>query len=62
MKEGIIPEPLPCFQVNTLKNLEDFLLIEETNEGLLSPLLGDIEDGICHFQLFRILEAEHFGK
>ena len=45
MKEGIIPEPLFRPQVNSLENLQDLILIKKTDERLLSPLLGDIEDG-----------------
>jgi hypothetical protein len=62
MKEGIIPEPLFRPQVNSLENLQDLILIKEPDKGLLSPLLGDIEDGICHLLLFGIHKADHFGK
>ena len=62
MKEGIIPEPLFCLQTNGLENLQDLILIKKTDKRLLSPLLGDIKDGICHFPLFRVFEAKHFGK
>jgi hypothetical protein len=62
MKERIIPEPLFRPQVNCIKNLQDLILIKKPDEGLLSPLLGDIEDSICHLLLFRIFKADHFGK
>jgi len=62
MKEGIIPEPLFCLQVNGLENLQDLILIKKTDERLLCPLLGDTENGICHHLLFGIHKADHFGK
>ena len=62
MKESIIPEPLFRLQVNGLENLQDLILVKEPDEGLLRPFLGDVEDGIRHLLLFRILEPDHFGK
>jgi hypothetical protein len=62
MKEGIIPEPLFCLQANRLENLQDFILIKKTHKRFLSPFLGDIKNGVCHFPLFRVSEANHFGK
>jgi hypothetical protein len=62
MKERIIPEPLLRPQVNGVKDLQDLILIKKTDEGFLSPFLGDAEDDICHLLLFRIFEADHFGK
>ncbi len=62
MKEGIIPEPLFRPQINSVKDLQDLILIKKTDERLLSALLGDIEDGIRHLLLFGIFEADHFGK
>ena len=62
MKEGIIPEPLFCLQLNSLENLQDLILIKKTDQRLLSPLLGNIKDNVCHFPLFRVFEANHFGK
>ena len=41
---------------------QDLILIKKTDERLLSPFLGDIEDGFCHLLLFGIFEADHFGK
>ena len=62
MKEGIIPEPLFRLQINSVKDLQDLILIKKPDERLLGPLLGDIEDGLCHLLLFRILESKHLGK
>jgi len=62
MKERIIPEPLFRPQVNGVKDLQDLILIKKTDERFLSAFLGDAKDDICHFPLFRIFEANHFGK
>jgi len=62
MKKGIIPEPLFCLQINGLENLQDLILIKKPDERLLSPLLGDTENDIRHLLLFRVFEADHFGK
>ena len=62
MKEGVIPESLFCLQLNSMEDLQNLILIKKTNERLLSPLLRDMENSVCHLALFRILEADHFGK
>jgi len=62
MKERIIPEPLFRSQINGVKDLQDLILVKKPDERLLSPLLRDAEDGIRYLLLFRIFEANHFGK
>ena len=62
MKESIIPEPLFRLQVNGVENLQYLILIKEPDQRFLCTFLGDVENGIRHLLLFRILEPDHFGK
>ena len=62
MKEGIIPEAFISFYIDGLKDLQDFFMVEESDEGLLSPFLWDVEYCICMVTMFRIEETNHFSK
>ena len=62
MEQGIIPEPFFSFEINGLKELQQLILIEKPDKGLLRTLLGDVSDGIGHLLLFRIQKTDHFGK
>ncbi len=45
-----------------MKELEDLFRVEEPDEGFLSALLRDGENGLCQLSLIRIEEADHFGE
>ncbi len=45
-----------------MKELEDLLRVEESDEGFLGALLRDGENGLCQLTLVRIEEADHFGE
>jgi hypothetical protein len=62
MKQGVIPEPLVSLYIDALKDLEDFLLIEKTDEGFLRAFLWDVQYPIGQFPVFWALETKHFGK
>lgn len=62
MEQGIIPEPFFSLEINGLKELQQLILIEKPDKGLLRTLLGDVSDGIGHLLLFRIQKTDHFGK
>lgn len=62
MKQGIITETLFPSQVDSLKDLEDFLLIEKPDEGSLKTFLWDVDDLFGHFSVIRIHKADHFAK
>ncbi len=62
MKQDIIPEPLFSFKVDGFKDLQDFIVVEESDERFLVTLLGEVEDNLCHFSLIGMHEADHFGK
>ena len=47
MEEGVIPGAFFSLQIDDMKNLEDFLRVEEPDEGFLSALLRDRENGLC---------------
>ena len=62
MKECVIPEALCSPDIDGLKNLQDFFLVEEPDERFLSPFLWDVEYCICMVTMFRIEETNHFSK
>ena len=59
MEQDIIPESLLSPQVDTVKNLEDLLLIKETDEGLVKALLWDVDNLFSQLSLLWIHETEH---
>ena len=62
MEDGIITKPLFSFKIDGLKDLQDLFRIQEPDDGFLEALLWHVEDCICQFSMFRIHEADHFGK
>jgi len=62
VEEGIIAGAFFSFQVDGMKDLEDLLRVEEADEGFLSALLRDGENGLCQCSVVRIEEADHFGE
>ena len=42
MEESIIPEAFLSSQIHSLKDLEDFLLIQKTDEGFSEALLREV--------------------
>ena len=59
MEQDIIPESLLSPQVDTVKNLEDLLLIEETDERELKAFLWYVDNLFSQLSLLWIHEAEH---
>jgi hypothetical protein len=45
-----------------MKDLEDLLRVEEPDEGFLSSLLRDGENGLGQLTLVRVEETDHFGE
>jgi hypothetical protein len=62
VEEGVIPGAFFSLQIYDMKGLEDFLRVEEPDEGFLSALLRDRENGLSEGSLVRIEEADHFGE
>ena len=62
MEKGIITETLFPSQVDSLKDLEDFLLIEKPDEGSLKTLLWDADDLFRHLSVIWIHKPDHFAK
>ena len=62
MKQGIVPEPLFSFKVDGIKDLQDLIVVEESDERFLVTLLGEVQDGLCRFSLIGMHKADHFGK
>lgn len=62
MEEGVIPGAFFSLQIDDMKDLEDLLRVEEADEGFLSALLRDGENGLCQCSVVRIEEADHFGE
>jgi hypothetical protein len=62
VEEGVIPEAFFSLQIDDMKELEDLLWVEEPDEGFLGALLRDRENGLSHFSMLRIEEADHFGE
>ena len=51
MQESVITEAFFSFEIDGVKEAEDLLRIKEPDEGFLSALLGDGEDGLCQLSL-----------
>jgi hypothetical protein len=62
VEKGVIPEALLCSQIDGVKELEEFLLVEETDEGFTKALLWDAEDAFSQIPMIRIQEPDHFCK
>ena len=62
MQQGVIPEALFCSEIDGLKDLQDFILVEKPDEGFLRALLRDMQYPIGRFSAFGTLEAHHFRK
>ena len=62
MEEGVIPRAFFSFEIDDMKDLEDFFWVEEPDEGFLDALLRDGENGLGQLSLVRIEEADHFGE
>ena len=43
VKDRVVPEAFPPLKVNTTKDLEDLIVVEEAYEWFLSSFLGDME-------------------
>ena len=62
MQKGVVPESLFSFEVNGLKDLDDFLLVEKPDQGLAEALLWNVEDSFSHLTVLGGHDADHFGK
>jgi hypothetical protein len=62
VEEGIITEAFFSLQIHDMKEGEDLFRVKEADESFLSSLLRDGENGLGHFSLVRIEEADHFGE
>jgi hypothetical protein len=62
VEEGVIAETFFSLEIHDMKEGEDFFWVKEADEGFLSSLLWDEENGLSHFSLLRIEEADHFGE
>ena len=62
MEKRIIPEALLCSQIDGLKDLEEFFLVEEADEGFAKALLWNTEDAFSQIPMLRIQEPDHFRK
>src|SRR4030043_195182 len=62
MEEGVIAEAFFSLQIQGMKEGEDLFRVKEADEGFLSSLLRDGENGLSQLSLLRIEEADHFGE
>jgi len=62
VEEGVISGAFFFLQIDDMKDLEDLIGVEESDEGFLGALLGDGENGLSEVTLVRIEEADHFGE
>jgi len=62
VKKRIVPEALFSPEVNGLKDIEDFLLIQKAYQGFLKTLLRNVNDPLRQFSVIRVHQADHFGK
>jgi len=62
VKKGVISEALFSSEIDRLKDLQDFLLVEKSDEGFLSAFLRDMKYPIGQFPVFWALESQHFGE
>jgi len=62
MKQGIIPEPLFFLEVDDIKDLQDLIVVEESDQGSLKTLLGEVQNDLCRFSLIGVHKADHLSK
>jgi hypothetical protein len=62
VEEGVIAGAFFSLQIDDMKEGEDLLRVEEADEGFLSALLRDGENGLGQCSVVRIEEADHFGE
>jgi len=62
MEKGIIPKAFISSYIDGLKDLEDFLLIEKSDEGSVKTLLWDVYNLFRHLSVIRIHKPDHFAK
>ena len=62
MKQGIIPEPLFFLEVDGIKDLQDFIVVEEADERFLVTLLGEVQNDLCRFSLIGVHKADHLSE
>ena len=62
MQKGVVPESLFSFEVNGLKDLEDFLLVEKPDQGLAEALLRNVDDSFSQLTVLWGHEPDHFCK
>lgn len=62
MKDSVVPYAFRFFQVDCLKDLDDFVGCKISDELFLGAFLGDILYGPGDVFLFGIYESDHFGK
>jgi hypothetical protein len=60
MKKGVIPEAFFSSQIDRLKDPEDFILIQKSDEGFAEALLWKVDDPFSHLPMFRVHEPDHF--
>jgi hypothetical protein len=62
MKQDIVPEPLFSSEIDGLKDLQDLIVVEESDERFLVALLGEVEDHLCRLSLIGVHKADHLSK
>ena len=62
MKKGVVPEALLSSEIDSVKDLENFLLVEKPDQGFLCAFLRDVKYPIGQFPVLWALESQHFGK
>jgi hypothetical protein len=62
VEEGVIPGAFFSLQIDDLKDFEDLLWVEESDEGFLGALLRNGENALSELTMVRIEEADHFGE
>ena len=62
MKDGIIAEAVLFDEIDAMKNLQDFVWIEKTDQLFLGTFLGNIQYPLSLFPIFGIHQPDHFGQ
>ena len=54
MKDGVVTKAVFFYEVDAMKNLEDFIRIKKSDKLLLCTFLGNIQYPLSHLLFFRI--------
>ena len=60
MQKAVVTETLFSFEVNGLKDLDDFLLVQEPNQGLAEAFLRNVDDSFSQLTVLGGHEPDHF--